>query len=101
MPGASVGEGLRQRRLGHGALRRRHQRGLAVGHVGGELVVEHVRADRELVAAGGDRVRGERVAQRAARRARGQVEGALAGLGHERGDVDEADDGIVAPRRPR
>ena len=64
--GASVGRAFRQGGFGDRALGRPHDGGLRRGHVRGELPAEHVLPDGEIVAAGGDRVRGKGVGEGAA-----------------------------------
>jgi hypothetical protein len=61
-----AGESVGERGLGDRALRRHHQRSLGRRDIAGELVVEGLRPDDELVPADGDRVGGERLAERAA-----------------------------------
>jgi hypothetical protein len=79
-PGGRL-HGVLEGGLGDGTLRGTHQTGHLLRHVGGELLVEAVGPDDELRAAGRDRMRVERVAERRARRARGEREGALAPIG--------------------
>ena len=72
-----------------------HQRSLGRRDIAGELVVEGLRPDDELVPADGDRVGGERLAERAAGEPGRQLQCALPLFGCERVDVDDRDHGVV------
>ena len=84
--------------FGGRALGRSHHGGLRCGHVGGELLVERVLPDGELVAAGGDRVGAGGVGEGAAGEHGPQLERRLPVLGREPVHVHESDHGVVVCR---
>ena len=92
------GQASRQGGLGDRALRGPHDGGLRRGHVGGELLVERVLPDGELVPAGRDRVGGEGLGEGAAGEHRRELERRFPVVGREPGDVHETDHGVVAGR---
>ena len=94
-PGISVGSPVDNAAWVAGRCVARHERSLRGGYVGGELLVEGIRSDHKLAASGAQGVRGEGVAQCAAREPGGQVERRLAMVGSERVDVHERDDGVI------
>ena len=82
--GQTFGEGG----LGDGTLGGAHLASCRRRDIGGELVVEHISADRELGAAVGQRVGVEGVSQGAAREACRELQCALARVGREGRHVD-------------
>ena len=96
--GASVGSGSERAASVAGRCVAPITAACVCGHVGGELLVERVLPDGELVAAGGDRVGDGGVGEGAAGEHGRQLERRLAVLGREPVHVHESDHGVVVRR---